>query len=99
MFFACRKNRVIVFYPDLGAFDKWNQKPEVFNKMGYNIKTSNLLELKATSNDKTEGFDIAGYIVKNKLIVLKPNKSLLHMININPSLQTLIDTFQLVLAR
>lgn len=92
---AC-KNRVIVFYLDLGAFDNWNQKAEAFNKMGYNIKTSNLLELNAKSNNKKVGFDIADFFIQNNLLKLQPTENLELMIKKNPILQTLIDKLQLV---
>ena len=57
------KKRIIVFYPDLGAYEKWNQKAGKLNKIGFIISTSTLLEEKATARDKTEGFDIADYFI------------------------------------
>lgn len=90
------KKRKIVFYPDLGAFEKWNQNAHDLNLLGYDIKTSNLLEENATSNDKSEGFDIADYFIKNRLKRNEPIQELGWMLEKNPTLQNLIDRFQLV---
>ncbi|WP_321285803.1 DUF6371 domain-containing protein [uncultured Sunxiuqinia sp.] len=91
------KNRKIVFYSDLGAFEKWNQKAHNLNLLGFDISASKLLEEKATSNDKREGFDIADYFIKNRLKRNEPNRELKRMLEKNPALQNLIDRFQLVL--
>jgi len=90
------KGRKIVFYPDLGAFEKWEQKANELNQLGFDIATSTLLEEKATEKDKAEGFDIADYFIKNKLKPKQLSDELESMIDKNPFLQKLIDQFQLV---
>jgi hypothetical protein len=90
------KDRKIVFYPDLGGFEKWDQKAKELNQIGYDIVTSTLLEEKATEEDKANGFDIADYFIKNKLKTQEISFEVEFLINKNPLLQTLIDQFQLV---
>jgi hypothetical protein len=93
------KKRKVVFYPDLGAYEKWKQKAEKLNELGFTISTSTLLEEKATESDKSEGFDVADYFIQERLISLKPTENLAQMILKNPALQILIDTFQLKLIK
>lgn len=88
----CRK---IVFYPDLGAFEKWKLKADELNCSGFDIKVSSILEEKATYEDKNEGFDIADYFIKNRLWVNRQYEDLSNLKSLNPALQILIDTFQL----
>jgi len=59
------KNRSVVLFPDLGAFEKWSLKVETFNENG-NIKVSDILEKNATETEKQNGFDLADYILKEK---------------------------------
>jgi hypothetical protein len=90
------KNRNVVFYPELGEYEKWKQKADELNKIGFTISTSTLLEEKATESDKTEGFDIADYFARSKLDCLQPSENLKLMVKKNSALHKLIDTFQLV---
>lgn len=53
------KGRTVVLYPDLNAYDKWKIKGDEF---GY--KTSNVLENKATEEEKRQGLDIADYLLR-----------------------------------
>lgn len=58
------KNREVILYPDLGAFDKWNQKAIEIQKMcNCKIAISHLLEDEASANDRENGLDIADYII------------------------------------
>lgn len=66
------KNRSIILYPDLGVdnekgtpFLQWKQKSKVLNKLGFDIKVSDLLERKASDSDRSKGFDIADYFIEN----------------------------------
>lgn len=89
-------NRTIILYPDLGAYDKWQEKAIKLNKLGHTIKVSTLLEDKASEQDKNEGFDIADYFVQERFNDLLPEKEMKEMIIKNPVLQTLVDKFHLV---
>ncbi len=51
--------RKVVFFPDLGAYDKWQQKGK---QLGFQV--SDLLERKARSIDKQQGYDLADYLTK-----------------------------------
>ncbi len=56
--------RKVVFYPDLGAFDKWQLKAIEIEKLcNCTIAVSRLLEDKATDLDRDKGLDIADYII------------------------------------
>lgn len=53
------KGRRVILYPDLNAYDKWLVKG---NELGF--KTSNVLENKATEDEKKQGFDIADFLLR-----------------------------------
>ena len=58
------KNRDVMLYPDLGAFEKWSVKiNEIQRKNGYKILISNLAENEAIYFDRANGSDIADYII------------------------------------
>jgi len=56
------KNKKIILYPDLGAFDVWSEKAKTLKKFGYNIEVSSLLEIKCKGYPK--GLDIADFFIK-----------------------------------
>ena len=57
------KGRNVVLFPDLNCFELWNNKiPGLTNLVTF--RTSSLLELRATENEKKQGLDIADYLVK-----------------------------------
>jgi len=56
-------NRNVIFYPDLGAFDEWNDKVNTFKKMFKSVKVSDILENIATVKERNKGFDIADYLL------------------------------------
>ncbi|MGQ7868667.1 DUF6371 domain-containing protein [Sunxiuqinia sp. sy24] len=89
------KDRKIVFYPDLGAYERWKQKASDLNKIGFKVEVSSLLEEKATPFDKSKGFDISDYFIKNRVKSNQPLLDLDSMVKKNPSLQIMIDKFQL----
>lgn len=51
--------RKVVLFPDLGAYEKWQQKGK---QLGFQV--SDLLERKAGSIDKEQGYDLADYLTK-----------------------------------
>jgi hypothetical protein len=55
------KGRKVILYPDLNAFAKWSVKAK---ELGFNI--SDLLERKATEEEKRKGLDIADYLTSMK---------------------------------
>jgi len=53
------KGRKVVLYPDLNAFDEWENKADL-----YGFAISDLLERKATDEERSKGFDLADYLVR-----------------------------------
>lgn len=67
---VCRifKGKRVILFPDLGAFENWEKRAQLFYKVSgcASIKVSNLLEKVATSEDKAKGLDIADYLLQNQ---------------------------------
>jgi hypothetical protein len=61
----CRvlSGRVVTLFPDLNAFDKWQEKANNLSGMA-GLTVSDLLERKATQAEKAEGLDLADYLIK-----------------------------------
>ncbi|MCX7928989.1 MAG: DUF6371 domain-containing protein [Patescibacteria group bacterium] len=57
------KSRKIILFPDLKAFDKWEQKAKELASNGFNIQISDYLEQNATKEQKENGFDLADYLL------------------------------------
>ncbi len=55
------KNKKIIAFPDLGAYDDWYKKAL---SMNLNITVSDYLEINATNTEKEKGLDLADYLVK-----------------------------------
>jgi hypothetical protein len=56
------KDRKVVLYPDLNANDKWKGKAEAFKSFA-DFTVSDLLEKQASDDDKTNGLDLADYLL------------------------------------
>ncbi len=101
------KDRKIILYPDLGIdgingspFSIWKKKCDQFQKAGFDIEISELLENKGTASDRKNGFDIADYFLKNtgrrpKKICTQKEQIILEMYMKNKNLKSLIDVFEL----
>ncbi|MBP7508449.1 MAG: hypothetical protein KA807_11535 [Prolixibacteraceae bacterium] len=57
------KGKQVILFPDLKCFDKWRNKAEELSNIA-NFLTSDLLELKASYEEKEQGLDIADYLIK-----------------------------------
>lgn len=57
------KGRTVVLFPDLKAFEKWNEKAKEFSNIAQ-FTVSDLLETKASEADRQKGFDLADYLIK-----------------------------------
>ncbi len=55
--------RKLILYPDLNAFDKWQDKIQDLKALNCQIKISNLLEAMASTKEKNQGYDLADYLV------------------------------------
>jgi hypothetical protein len=59
------EGRTINLFPDLGCLDEWSNKMNVIQTLiDCKIKTSNLIEEKATSIQKEKGYDLADLLLK-----------------------------------
>ncbi len=54
------KNRFVVAFPDLGAYDRWKQKA---SELDFHIHVSDYLEKHATEKHRKQGLDIADFII------------------------------------
>ncbi|NEW84560.1 MAG: hypothetical protein GZ094_19640 [Mariniphaga sp.] len=64
------KGRKIILYPDLKAYDKWRLKAKEINEkmIGTRFLISEYLERIATEKERSEGYDIADYLLMTKPI-------------------------------
>jgi hypothetical protein len=90
------KDREVMLYPDLGAFEKWNEKAQIINSLfpsqhgegsGVRCTISTLLEDEATANDRANGLDIADFILAELKSKISAPKIMSHF---SPALQTMI---------
>jgi hypothetical protein len=60
------QGRKVVLFPDLNAYDKWSSKAKEFEKElpGTSFKVSDLLERKASDEEKAKGLDLADYLLR-----------------------------------
>jgi len=59
--------RDVILYPDLGCYEKWQDKSKLLQALTHSFKISNLLEQHATENDKKNGLDIADYFIQRDM--------------------------------
>jgi hypothetical protein len=102
-------DRTVILYPDLNAFEKWNEKAQMLNSLfpsplgeGLGVRCSTLLEDIATPEAKAKGLDVADFMI-NQLRSKMPNTEnknqisevLNDFINRNNAVKILIDKLQL----
>jgi hypothetical protein len=58
--------RQIVLYPDADGYSAWQQIATNARRLGLDVKVSDLIETNATIEQKTEGFDIADYLIEQQ---------------------------------
>lgn len=54
------RGRKVTLFPDLGAFEKWDEK----SKGLPDVRVSNILEKRATPEDRAAGLDLADYLLR-----------------------------------
>ncbi len=57
------RNRRVVAFPDLGAYDYWFKKAATLD---FTIQVSDYLERNATETQKKDGLDIADFLIDSK---------------------------------
>ena len=87
------KNRAVILCPDLGAKEVWKEKAQLLSSVCSKVVFSEKLEQCATDEQRGKGLDIADFL----LMTDTPMMTLQKMIKRCPSLQMLIDQFQLEL--
>ena len=87
------KNRAVLLCPDLGAKEIWLEKMKLLSSVCSKVVFSDKLEQCATDEQREKGLDIADFL----LLTDTPMMTLQKMIKRCPSLQMLVDQFQLEL--
>lgn len=87
------KGREVILFPDLKATEEWRRKVPMLQSICRRATCSDLLEKMATDEQRSLGLDIADFLLMEDT----PQMLLTRMIERNPALQTLIDTFDLEL--
>jgi len=67
-------DRIVVFYPPLGEFTIWQNKAVELKNI-LNIQVSNLLENKASNEEREQCLDIADFLIKFKLEEFHKNRT------------------------
>lgn len=87
------RGREVILFPDLKATEEWQRKVPMLQSVCKRATCSDLLEKMATDEQRSQGLDIADFLLMEDT----PQMILQRMIERNPALQTLIDTFDLKL--
>lgn len=66
------KNRAVTLFPDLNGFEAWTKKAKGFSAIGF-FQVSDLLERKATEDDRKQGLDLADYLLRYNPIAFQDN--------------------------
>ena len=100
------QGRTVVMFPDVDGFEYWSNKAKEVEAIGCKVVVSDLLEKNATDEDRANKIDIADWLIRClsvstvtevKTAITETEKILQAMIEANPALQLLIDTFDLEL--
>ncbi|MFI8380006.1 DUF6371 domain-containing protein [Leeuwenhoekiella sp. NPDC079379] len=101
------RDRKIILYPDLGIsektkspFEQWCLKQKYFEKKGFDVAISDLLERKGNEMHKREGYDLADYFLENnsnkpRKLISGHHQKYISLYMKNKNLKTLIDVFDL----
>ena len=57
-------DRQLILFPDLGCYEKWQEKAHELQQINPSIWVSDLLKNKATAADKASGLDLADFLIK-----------------------------------
>ncbi len=85
------RDRDVILIPDLGASNEWHNKAVLLKPICKSISVSDVLEKCATEEQRNAGLDIADFLLMEETSQM----ILQRMIRNNPSVQLLIDKFQL----
>lgn len=84
--------RDVILIPDLGATEQWTNHSKMLS-ICHSVVVSNIIETNATTEQRAQGLDIADFLLmeETKQMILQK------MIERDPTLQKLIDAFDLVI--
>lgn len=70
------KGRTVILFPDLKGFDKWTEKAEKISDKIWRTRfvVSDLLETKASEEEKVKGLDLADYLIRFDLGMFRKNE-------------------------
>ena len=85
--------REVILFPDLKATEEWRQRLPMLGSVCRRATCSDLLEKIATDGQRSQGLDIADFLLMEDT----PQMILAKMIQRNPALQLLIDELDLAL--
>lgn len=85
------KDRTVILYPDLNAFDKWNEKASLIkNQCSCEITVSTLLEDISTPEAKAKGLDVTDFLIE-QLQKKKSEPTPIIQSRFSPELQSMIE--------
>lgn len=85
--------RTVFLVPDLGATEDWCSRIPMMKSLGISVRFFDFLERNASDEQRQSGLDIADYLVSE----LTPQGILEGMMQRNPALRKLIETFDMEL--
>jgi len=100
------RGRTVIMFPDVDGFEYWSKKAKEVEAIGCKVVVSDLLEKNATDEDRANKIDLADWLIRylSETTVAEVRNELSEaerirqaMIEKNPALQLLIDTFGLKL--
>jgi hypothetical protein len=80
--------RQIVIYPDGDGFDQWKAVATDAQRQGVNVKVSSLIENHATDEQKTDGYDLADFLINQQTEINQYNS---FVDNYNVKLETVLS--------
>lgn len=89
------RGRKVTLFPDLDGLDLWSKRADELSPM-LDIRVSDLLERKASPEEREDKLDIADYLLRFSIEREKPKSPLQRMIEKNPAVQLLIDSLDLI---
>lgn len=101
------QGRTVIMFPDVDGFEYWSNKVKDVEAIGCKVIVSDLLEKNATDEDRTNKIDLADWLIRtlSEITVVdvrneltEAERNLQHLLRINPTLQLLINSFNLQLA-
>ena len=58
------RDKQVVMFPDIDAYDYWREKAEEMRKAGVNVVVSDLLEKSATEEERAKKIDLADLLIR-----------------------------------